>query len=113
MNVVNHLKLKGNRKVYIMFDDFKKMLSFLEKVNTETNIVSKNDLDEQYKNLNDLKDLINEFELLLNSLSTIDISKKDKVDEILGEFHRILTTFEWHVSELSELNIEIYKNFED
>lgn len=41
----------------------------------------------------------------------MNLGDGDEVEEMLFEIHRILTTFEWHFSEISDLNTKIIKEY--
>lgn len=91
----------------------KGILDLLDKLNSKTDIVTKEDIDEQYGNLEDYRNLTNELDILLNSFNTVSVDDGDRVEEMLLELHRIITTFEWHFSEISDLNIKILKEYKD
>ncbi|MGE6630636.1 hypothetical protein [Bacillus sp. NPDC077027] len=85
------------------------VLSILDNLNSRVNIVTKEDLDEQYDNIEDFRDLTGDLDILLNKFSSVNKNDGNEVEEMLFELHRILTTFEWHYSEISELNTKILK----
>lgn len=89
----------------------KKILDILQQLNSNSNIVKKEDFDEQYENLKDLRILIIELDEILNNFDLFEKSKGDEIEKILFEFHRILTTFEWHFSEISDLNTKVLKGY--
>ena len=89
----------------------KKILDILQQLNSNSNIVKKEDFDEQYENLKDLRILIIELDEILNNFDLFEKSKDDEIEKILFEFHRILTTFEWHFSEISDLNTKLLKGY--
>lgn len=89
----------------------KEILDILEQLNSNSNIVKKEDFDEQYENLKDLRILITELDEILNNFDSFDKSKVDEIEKILFGFHRILTTFEWHFSEISDLNTKVLKGY--
>lgn len=89
------------------------ILDILAKLNSSINIVSKEDLDEQYDNLEDFRELTIDLDILLNNFSSVNKDDGDKVEEVLFELHRIITTFEWHFSEISDLNTKILKVYKD
>ncbi|MFB1052224.1 hypothetical protein [Paraliobacillus sp. JSM ZJ581] len=91
----------------------REVLSILEKLNSKTDIVTKDDIDEQYDNLEDLKVLSSELDKVLGGFNTVNLNDGNKVEEMLFEFHRIITTFEWHFSEISDLNTKILKEYKD
>lgn len=55
--------------------------------------------------------LIIELDEILNNFDLLEKSKDDEIEKILFEFHRILTTFEWHFSEISDLNTKVLKGY--
>lgn len=89
------------------------ILDILNKLNSKINIVTKEDLDEQYENLEDFRKLTSDLDVLLNNFNSVSNDDVDKVEEMLFELHRILTTFEWHFSEISDLNTKILKVYKD
>lgn len=89
------------------------ILDILDKLNSSINIVDKEDLDEQYENLEDFRGLTVDLDILLNNFSSVNKDDGDKVEELLFELHRIITTFEWHFSEISDLNTKILKVYKD
>ncbi|MDX8045185.1 hypothetical protein SH601_04215 [Gracilibacillus sp. S3-1-1] len=50
---------------------------------------------------------------ILRRWESIDKDDGEEVDNILFEFHRILTAYEWHFSEISDLNIKVLKFYKD
>ncbi|MET3656335.1 hypothetical protein [Sporosarcina psychrophila] len=89
------------------------ILNILDKLNSSINIVNKEDLGEQYENLEDFKILTRDLDFLLNNFSSVNKNDGDEVDKMLFELHRIITTFEWHFSEISDLNTTILKAYKD
>lgn len=89
------------------------ILDILDKLNSNINIVNKEDLDEQYENLEDFRILTRDLDTLLNNFSSVDKNDGDEVEKMLFELHRIITTFEWHFSEISDLNTTILKVYKD
>ncbi|MCF3943914.1 hypothetical protein [Oceanobacillus alkalisoli] len=63
------------------------------------------------KNIDEFRLLTRELEDLLNDFNSLDENDGDKIEVMLFEFHRILTTFEWHFSEISDLNMKFLKGF--
>ncbi|GIO22181.1 hypothetical protein J11TS1_07620 [Oceanobacillus sp. J11TS1] len=53
--------------------------------------------------------LTEDLRILLTNFKTVDKENGEEVEGILFEIHRIITTFEWHFSEISDLNIKILK----
>ncbi|KYC89929.1 hypothetical protein B5V89_19010 [Heyndrickxia sporothermodurans] len=89
------------------------ILDILEKLNSSINIVNKEDLDEQYENLEDFRVLTRDLDIILNNFGSLDKNDGEEIEKMLFELHRILTTFEWHLSEISDLNttiLKVYKN---
>lgn len=91
----------------------KEVLRILEKLNSKTDIVTKDNIYEQRDNLEDFGILTSELDKLLNSFNAVTLDDVDKVEEMLFELHRIITTFEWHFSEISDLNTKILKVYKD
>jgi hypothetical protein len=89
------------------------ILGILDNLNSKINVVTKEDLDEQYENLVDFRNLTNDLDFLLDKFNSLSLDDGDKVEEMLFELHRIITTFEWHFSEISDLNTKILKVYKD
>jgi hypothetical protein len=96
--------------VYKLHDTLIAFLKTLENINSKHSLVSKDDVMEQYQNVMDLKDVIADFEIVLGSLKNNDLKNLSELEMDLFEVHRLLTTMEWHFSELSELNKKIIKS---
>ncbi|MBU5340540.1 MULTISPECIES: hypothetical protein [Bacillaceae] len=90
-----------------------RILDILDKLNSYINVVTKEDLAEQYKNLEDFRILTRDLDILLNNFSLVDKNDGDEVEKMLFELHRIITTFEWHFSEISDLNTKILTVYKD
>ena len=89
------------------------ILDILDKLNSNINFVNKDDFDEQFENLEDFRILTRDLDILLNNFSSVDKNDGDEVEKMLFELHRIITTFEWHFSEISDLNTTILKVYKD
>lgn len=89
------------------------ILDILDKLNSRVKIVNKGDLDEQYENLEGFRVLTRDLDIILNNFSSLDNNDGDEIEKMLFELHRILTTFEWHFSEISDLNTTILKVYKD
>jgi len=89
------------------------ILDILDKLNSSINIVNKEDLDEQCENLKDFRILTRDLDILLNNFSSVDKNDGDEIEKMLFELHRVITTFEWHFSEISDLNTKILKVYKD
>lgn len=89
------------------------ILDILGKLNSSINVVDKEELDEQYENLEDFRVLTRDLDIILNNFGSLDKNEGDEVEKMLFELHRILTTFEWHFSEISDLNTTILKDYKD
>lgn len=89
------------------------ILDILGKLNSSINVVDKEELDEQYENLEDFSVLTRDLDIILNNFGSLDKNEGDEVEKMLFELHRILTTFEWHFSEISDLNTTILKDYKD
>lgn len=96
---------------FIMDEGLEKILDTLNKLNSDVNILSEENLNEQYENIDDFRLLIRELKGLFNDFDSLDLNDGDKIELMLFEFHRILTTFEWHFSEISDLNMKFLKGF--
>lgn len=90
-----------------------RILDILDKLNSYINVVTKEDLAEQYKNLENFRILTRDLDILLNNFSLVDKNDGDEVEKMLFELHRIITTFEWHFSEISDLNTKILTVYKD
>lgn len=65
-------------------------------------------------NLNDLSVLLTDMDKLLKKSKHIDLNNVQDVDRLLFEIHRMMTSLEWHISEISDLNIKwLKKNMEN
>lgn len=95
-----------------MYKKLEGILNILGNLNTRTNIVDKEDLDEQYENLEDFTMLTKDLDNILNNFDSLDKNNGDEIEKMLFELHRIITTFEWHFSEISDLNTKILKNYQ-
>ena len=89
------------------------ILDILDKLNSSINIVNKEDLDEQYENLEHFRMLTRDLDTILNNFGSLDKNNGDEIEKMLFELHRIITTFEWHFSEISDLNTTILKVYKD
>ncbi|API92472.1 hypothetical protein J32TS6_16150 [Virgibacillus pantothenticus] len=96
-----------------MISKIKKLLEILEILNSRTNIVENDEIVEQFDNLKDIKELSSELDEILINFNNLNLGDGDEVEEMLFEIHRILTTFEWHFSEISDLNTKIIKEYKD
>ncbi|WP_244910419.1 hypothetical protein [Caldibacillus thermoamylovorans] len=71
-----------------------RILDILGKLNSYISVVTKEDLAEQYKNLENFRILTRDLDVLLNNFSLVDKNDGDEVEKMLFELHRIITTFE-------------------
>lgn len=85
------------------------LLHLLKNINSENNLISNEDIEEQYQNLIDFKDVITDFETVLDLMKEKDLKNLTELETDLFEVHRVITTLEWHLSEISELNMKIIK----
>lgn len=85
------------------------LLHLLKNINSENNLISNEDIEEQYQNLFDFKDVITDFETVLDLMKEKDLKNLTELETDLFEVHRVITTLEWHLSEISELNMKIIK----
>lgn len=94
----------------------KKLEDILDKLkilNSNINIIKQEDFDEQYDNLADFKTLTNDLSKVLNNFESVNKNDGDEVNKVLAELHRIITTFEWHFSEISDLNMRIFEVYKE
>lgn len=96
-----------------MENKLREVLEILKELNSKTNIVTKEDIDEQYDNLKDFIVLSGELDEVLNGFKNINLNDGNEVNGMLGKIHVIMTTFEWHFSEISDLNSEIGKVYKE
>ena len=89
------------------------ILDILDNLNSSINVVDKEDLDEQYDNLEDFRMLTRDLDSILNNFGSLDKNNGDEIEKMLFELHRIITTFEWHFSEINDLNTTILKVYKD
>ena len=89
------------------------ILDILVKLNSSINVVNTEDLDEQYENLEDFRILTRDLDIILNNFDSLDKNDGDEIEKMLFDLHRIITTFEWHFSEISDLNTTILKVYKD
>src|SRR5699024_3400719 len=88
-----------------MDKELKEILNKLKMLNSNNNIIKQEDFDEQYDNLEDFKILTDYLNSVLNNFELVNKNNGDEVNKVLAELHRIITTFEWHFSEISDLKI--------
>lgn len=96
-----------------MVEKLAELLRVLENIHSNVNVLTKEDFNEQYDNLKDFQVLIKELEEVISDFKKVNPNDGNKVEQYLLEFHRILTTFEWHFSEISDINTKILKNYKD
>lgn len=89
------------------------ILDILQELNLKTNIVAREEVEEQYDNLEDFKVLSNRLDEIPKKFKRINLQDGNEVNEMLAEIHVIMTTFEWHFSEISDLNSEIGREYKD
>lgn len=89
------------------------ILDILQVLNSNSNSVKQEELKEQYDNLADFRELSGELDRILSEWGVLDRSNPHEIEDLLFELHRILTTLEWHFSEISELNTTILKKYKD
>lgn len=68
---------------FIMDKGLEKMLDTLNKLNSDVNILSEEDLNEQYENIDDFRLLTRELEGLLNDFDSLDENNGDKIEVML------------------------------
>lgn len=90
---------------------FSKTLNYLEGVLTENQLDKEfvDKLDEQKKNLDDLRNLINQYEKDMSAFNSYEAIDSNETLDKLMEIHKFITDFEWHISEISELKDEVIK----
>ncbi len=96
-----------------MYKKLEEVLKIQCELNSRINIVNKEEIEEQFENLEDYRRLMDDLNALLLKFSMVDKNHGDQVEVMLFELHRILTTFEWHFSEISDLNTKILKVYKD
>ncbi len=91
------------------------ILNILQVLNSNSNSVEQEELKEQYNNLEDFRERSVELDRILSDWDwgALDRSNPHEIEDLLFELHRILTTLEWHFSEISELNTTILKTYKD
>ncbi|KYD00520.1 hypothetical protein [Bacillus atrophaeus] len=98
-----------------MIEKLKKVLTYLENLNDHVGgeIISSEEIKEQHENLEDFAKLLQSLDNLLEESQTLDYKNTDGVDNSLMEIHRIMTSFEWHFSEIDDLNVKLFKTYKD
>ncbi|MBG9771447.1 hypothetical protein [Bacillus vallismortis] len=94
-----------------MYNQLREIVNLLEKINSycQTNTISVEQFKEQQDNLNDLSAIINDMDKLLQKSKRIDLNNVQEVDLLLFEIHKMTTLLEWHIPEISDLNIRLLK----
>ncbi|KAF1677300.1 MULTISPECIES: hypothetical protein [Bacillus] len=94
-----------------MYNQLREIVNLLEKINNhcQTNTISVEQSKEQQDNLNDLSAIINDMDKLLQKSKRIDLNNVQDADLLLFEIHKMTTSLEWHISEISDLNIRLLK----
>lgn len=92
-----------------MLDMLKEVLSYLKKFNDDFGIVDKEEIEEQFENLEDFDKLIDEFKVLLDDFRMSGIGDENEMEDKLFELYLISTRFEWHFSEISDLSMSFVK----
>jgi len=105
------MEIRMERK--LMDKKLEEILNILNNLNSRFNIVAKEDVEEQYENLKDFRNLTSDLDTLLNKFNNVSKNDGDNVEKLLFELHRILTTFEWHFSEISDINTKILKIYKE
>jgi len=96
-----------------MDKELKEILNKLKMLNSNNHIIKQEDFDEQYDNLEDFKILTDDLNSVLNNFELVNKNNGDEVNKVLAELHRIITTFEWHFSEISDLNMKIFEVYKE
>ena len=88
-----------------MEKEFKKILNFLEKLNSNTSkkIALSSELQEEYNNIKDLNWLNNETLIHLSLLKNVDPSSIDEVMEQICYFNVNLKTYIWHIESMRDI----------
>ncbi|ATO30004.1 hypothetical protein RA13_20000 [Bacillus atrophaeus] len=94
-----------------MFNQLKEIVNLLEKINNngQTNILPVEEFKEQQDNLTDLSVLLADMDKLLKKSKHTDPNNAQDVDKLLLEIHKMMTSLEWHISEINDLNIKLFK----
>ncbi|MFJ5794556.1 hypothetical protein ABKQ09_03655 [Bacillus atrophaeus] len=94
-----------------MYNQLREIVNLLEKINNngQTNILPVEEFKEQQDNLNDLSVLLTDMDKLLKKSKHIDLNNVQDVDKLLFEIHKMMTSLEWYISEISDLNIKLLK----
>lgn len=80
-------------------------------LNDRRNVVNKNEIEEQRKNLRNMTTFAKEFDALLDSFENIDFNDKDNIDEKLINLHLTYCDLEWYIDEIHELIRKIAGNY--
>ncbi|MCY7910486.1 hypothetical protein [Bacillus inaquosorum] len=93
-----------------MYNQLREIVNLLEKINSygQTNILSV-EFEEQQDNLNDLSLLLTDMDKLKRRVNILILNIFQDVDRLLIEIHRRMTSLEWHISEISDLNIKLLR----
>jgi len=96
-----------------MVNHFSKIIDYLEIVTTDNSkrIDLDDDIKEQRVNLEDLKDILSEFQKSLDELDSHESIESESTVRKLLLIHKYITDLEWHISELSDLNTKVIKTF--
>lgn len=88
-----------------MENEFKKILTFLEKLNNNApkKIILSSELQEEYDNIKDLNWLNNETLKHLNLLKKVNPSSIDEVMEQICYFNVNLNTYIWHIESIRDI----------
>lgn len=66
-------------------------------------------IDEQRKNLEDLKQLLKQYDADITNYKMYEAIDSDETLFKLMKIHKFITDFEWHISEIRDLKDEIIK----
>ncbi|WBW96087.1 hypothetical protein [Oceanirhabdus sp. W0125-5] len=96
-----------------MVSHFSKIIDYLERFTTDKNerIDIDDDIKEQRENLEDLKDILSEFQKSLDELDSHELIESESTVKKLLLIHKYITDLEWHISEMSDLNTKVIKTF--
>ncbi|WP_113671903.1 hypothetical protein [Vallitalea guaymasensis] len=90
---------------------FSETFNYLEGIIIENQLDKnfENKLNEQKENLEDFRNLINQYEKDMLDFNSFESIGSDETLDKLMKIHKFITDFEWHISEISELKDEVIK----
>src|SRR5699024_6971445 len=96
-----------------MDNELKEILNKLKMLNSNNHIIKQEEFDEQYDHLEDFKILTDDLNSVLNNFELVNKNNGDELNKVLAELHRIIRTFEWNSSEISDLNMKIFEVYKE